>query len=137
MTIGASVFAVCDVRRTPGCAAHPTRLELDPVHVEDVQAAVTDLRAEALALGWASERRAGEPRHVCPACARAAANDWAHTTELWLERQAEQRLRKEAQRERPGNPYGWPDGSAERARRPRPWGDMMNRPPAPSGEPEG
>ncbi|HVG97057.1 MAG TPA: hypothetical protein VNK05_09160 [Chloroflexota bacterium] len=51
MTVGAQVFAVCDVRRTAACAATPMRLELAAVFVENVGAAVADLRAEALALG--------------------------------------------------------------------------------------
>ena len=137
MVIGASVFAVCDVRRTPGCAAHPTRLELDPVFVEDVGEAVAELRAEAAAAGWTSEPHEGAHRHACPACTKAGANDWALIAERWREqqaaKQAEQRRQAEAQRE-PGESSAWPPGWQERARRRVVWGDMMNRRPGAAEE---
>ena len=83
MTVGAQVFAVCDVRRTAAGAASPTRLELDAVLVEDGAAALAELRAEAVPRGWTSARCAGEPRHACLDGSRSAASDWAHPTERW------------------------------------------------------
>jgi hypothetical protein len=137
MAIAAQVFAVCDVRRTPGCAANPTRLEIDPVYVEDVGEAVAELRAEAAALGWTSEPHEGAHRHACPACTKAGANDWALIGEKWraqqAAKQAEAKRLAEAQRA-PGESYAWPPGWQERARRRVVWGDMMNRPPGAAEE---